>query len=101
MEAIGAISLATKLTAVPLARSTVMRKPPPSPILWGLLTPLQKRAPIAASTALPFLARMSRPTLAQGFESTDTAPCKKRPSLLPEGAASLRGRGELESRADP
>ena len=74
-----------------------MRKPPPSPILWGLLTPLQKRAPIAASTALPFLgfqdgwvdafyqksylARMSRPTLAQGFESTDTAPCKKRPSL--------------------
>lgn len=74
-----------------------MRKPPPSPILWGLLTPLQKRAPIAASTALPFLgfqdgwvdafyqksylARMSRPTLAQDFESTDIAPCEKRPSL--------------------
>ena len=116
-----------------------MRKPPPSPILWGLLTPLQKRAPIAASTALPFLgfqdgwvdafyqksylARMSRPTLAQGFESTDTAPCKKRPSLkkktlvfisptsgqckqpclLPEGAGSVRGRGcgSGEEEGDP
>ena len=33
----------------------VMRKPPPRPMECGFETPLQKRVPIAASTALPFL----------------------------------------------
>ena len=37
----------------------VMKKPPPRPIECGLKTPLQKRDPIAASTALPFLGEIT------------------------------------------
>ena len=69
-----------------------------------------------------YLARMSRPTLAQDFESTDIAPCEKRPSLkkntlffilispasdqciesdlLFEGAASVRRRGAVKLRME-
>ena len=37
----------------------VMRKPPPRPMECGFETPLQKRVPIAASTALPFLGEIT------------------------------------------
>ena len=38
---------------------TVMRNPPPMPMLCGLTTPLQKMVATAASTAVPPLARIS------------------------------------------
>ena len=59
VAAAGAISLATRDTAVPLLRWTGMMKPPPMPMLWEVTAPLQKRTATAASTAVPRLARTS------------------------------------------
>ena len=88
VTAAGAISLATRETAVPLLRWMVITKPPPMPILCEVTTPLQKRTATAASTAVPRLASTSLeeslrscphmsltyfPMAEQGVESTATA----------------------------
>lgn len=53
-EAKGATSLAFNTTTsfVELMK-IVMKKPPPRPVLWGIATPSQNNAAIAASTADP------------------------------------------------
>ena len=110
VAAAGAVSLATRERPVPLARRTVMMKPPPIPIDCEVTTPLQNKTAMAASTAVPFCLRMSLrekmlllegkmgggggeadlPTTAQGLESTATAAWWKCPSSLTEGAGGLR-----------
>lgn len=56
----GALSRAFKTRTWPVDASyTVARKPPPSPMHCAQAIPSQKRVAIAASTAEPFLSKIS------------------------------------------
>ena len=66
----------------------VMRKPPPSPMLWLLYTPLHTSAATAASTAVPPSPSSCAATPAHGAPSEATA---ARGKVADRGAAAGRG----------
>ena len=65
----------------------VMRKPPPSPMLWLLYTPLHTSAATAASTAVPPSPSSCAATPAHGAPSEATA---ARGNVAERGAAAGR-----------
>ena len=69
----GAVSLKSIVVDVPLI-CTSMKPPPPIPDECEFTTPMHRTLAIAASTALPFCARMPTPTSEHTAASAATAP---------------------------